>query len=31
MGIEEWLKDQHEDILRIAAQHGAYGELGPER
>ena len=24
MGIEELLKDRREDILRIAAQHGAY-------
>ena len=24
MGIEELLKDQREDILRIAAQHGAH-------
>jgi hypothetical protein len=24
MGVEELLKDRREDILRIAAQHGAY-------
>ncbi len=40
MGIDELLKDKRQDILRIAAQHGAYnvrvfgsvvrGEAGPE-
>jgi predicted nucleotidyltransferase len=40
MGIEELLKDRREDILRIAAQHGAHnvrvfgsvarGEAGPD-
>ncbi len=33
MGIEELLKDRREDILRIAAQHGAHNvreaRLGP--
>ena len=40
MGIDELLKDKRQDILQIAAQHGAYnvrvfgsvvrGEAGPD-